>query len=397
MDTTGAFDVFSCLECGDDAEPPASRCPSCNGPLEATYDTDAMRSAHESLFSKERERPGLARYSPVFPLDLPAQLCLTEGQTPLVDCHTLADAWDVDQVLLKDEARNPTGGLVDREFAVAVAAARDHEADTVALPSTGNGGQAAAAYTARAGLESQTFVPSRSTFETKAMINVHDGEMTVVGGRYDDALEAFEEATAEEAWFSLAPFDTPYRREGAKTVAYELVAALDTVPDAIIHPTGHGVALRGLYCGFAELVATDTVEKFPRLFAAQPAGCAPIVSAWNDEPDTASGIDPVEHPDTICGTLEIPAPAGGEYVLEALDRSGGGAVAVSDNALLDAGLDLAQQGVPSSATAGAAIAAGEQLAEGNVIGQADTVVLINPTTTNREADLLRSRLMSRGV
>jgi threonine synthase len=392
MQTTEAFAGLSCLDCGADTDAASRRCPSCNGALAPRYDEDALADAHERLFdddgSPARSAAGLARFAPALPFDADTLVALSEGATPLLSCPTRTDEWGV-EVRLKAEGANPTGGLVDREMAVAVTAAREQGADGVVLPTTGAGGQAAAAYAARAGLGARAFVPSRSAFDHKAMINVHGGEMDVVGGRYPDALAAFADRSGSA--HSLAPFETPYRHEGAKTLAYELA---DCDPDVVVHPTSHGIGLVGLHRGFRELAATGVIDRPPRLYAAQSAGCAPVTEAWEDG---RSDTEPVEYPDTICGSLEVADPAGGSHALDALEATDGGAVAVDDDRLLDAALDAAQAGLPVSATGGTAVAAGTSLAERDAFEDGETVVLVDPATANRETDLLRSRLMSEGV
>jgi threonine synthase len=392
MQTTEAFAGLSCLDCGVDTDPDGRRCPSCGGALAPTYDEDALAAAHEQLFAADgtpaRPGEGLARFAPALPFGADALVGLSEGATPLLSCPTLTDEWGV-EVRLKAEGANPTGGLVDREMAVAVTAAREQGASGVALPTTGAGGQAAAAYAARADIEATAAVPSRSSFDTKAMINVHGGEMNVVGGRYPDAVAAF--ADRGDGAHSLAPFETPYRHEGPKTLAYEL-AACD--PDAVVHPTSHGTGLVGLHRGFRELAATGVIDTPSRLYAAQPAGCAPVVEAWEADRDA---VEPVKYPDTIVGALEVPDPAGGSHALAAVTATDGGAVAVADDRLLDAALDAARAGLPVSATGGAAVAAGTALAEQGAFGDSETVVLVDPATANRETDMLRSRLMSEGV
>ena len=392
MQTTEAFAGLSCLDCGVDTGADSRRCPSCGGALAPTYDDESLAAAHERLFTDDgspaRSTGGLARFAPALPFDAETLVGLSEGATPLLSCPDWTEEWG-SEVRLKTEGANPTGGTGDRQMALAVTAAREQGAEAVALPTTGPGGQAAAAYAARAGLGASAFVPSRSSFDTKAMTNVHDGEMNVVGGRYPDALDAF--ADRRGSAHSLAPFETPYRHEGAKTLAYEL-AACD--PDAVVYPTSHGIGPVGLRRGFSELAATGVVDEMPRLYAAQPGGCAPVVEGWKER-NTA--VDPVEYPDTIVGTLEVPDPAGGAHALAALAATDGGAVAVGDDALQDMALDAARAGLPVSATGGTAVAAGEALAERGAFGDGETVVLVDPVTANRETDLLRSRLMSEGV
>jgi len=396
-----------CLDCDERFEfgTATHRCPDCRGILDPTYDEETLAAFHDRLFGGRgagdgipdgdggRTDAGLGRFAPVLPFDREQLVTLDEGGTSLVECHDVGDEADVD-VFLKDEGRNGTGGIQDREMALAVTAARVHGASDVALPTTGNGGQAAAAYAGRAGLVSHSFVPSRTTFATKAMINVHGGDMNVVGGRYPDAREAFEEVIDDEAWHSLAPFETPYRHEACKTLAYELVASLGAPPDAVVHPTGHGHGLVGLDKGFRELARTGAIDRRPRLYAAQPAGCAPLVAAWKNGEDTPQ---PVDHPDTICGALEIPAPAGGSLALDALDATDGGAVETTDEELLDWAVSLAETGVPTSATGGVGVGGGHKLAERGAFDAGETVVIVNPATANREADMLRSHLMRQGV
>lgn len=173
----------------------------------------------------------------------------------------------------------------------------------------------------------------------------------------------------------------------------------ETVPDDIMYSfhvllITHGLALVGIDRGFRELAATGWIDERPGLYAAQAAGCAPVVTAWEDGADA---VEPTDHPDTICGSLEVDDPAGGRYVLDALAATGGGAVAVPDEEILEGAVRLADDGVPVSATGGAAVAGAWTLAEDGAFDDDATVVLVDPATANREADILRSRLMKQGI
>jgi len=299
-------------------------------------------------------------------------------------------------VFVKDEGRNPTGSVADRGMAVAVSAARAHGASDVALATTGNAGQSAAAYAGRAGLASHSFVPSRATFGNKAMINVHGGDMSVVGGRYDDAADAFADAMDEEDWHSVAAFDTPYRVEGQKTLAYELAEQLDwEAPDAVVYPTGQSVGLVGLHAGATELADLGLIDDTPALYAAQAEGCAPIVEAFAEDREEH---DATEVPDTICGEIEIADPAGGSLALDAIRESDGGAVATEDSDILESAVTVAQdEGIEMSPSSGAAASGAWALADDGAFGPDDTVVLVNTAAADKEADVLRSHLMSKGI
>ncbi|MFB6180026.1 MAG: threonine synthase [Halorientalis sp.] len=396
MEPSPAVRELVCTDCAATFDPAEQthRCPECDGSLTVAYDHDRIDVSTDSLADTRFD--GLARYSAFLPLSREQLVTMDEGTTPLVACPTLADAWGVGDVYVKDEGANPSGSVADRGLALAVSAARAHGASEVALATTGNAGQAAAAYAARAGLDSQSFVPSRATFGNKAMINVHGGEMSVVGGRFDDAASAFADAASDEDWYSLAPFDTPYRVEGQKTLAYELAEQLDwEVPDAIVYPTGHGVGPVGLYRGATELADLGFVEGVPALYAAQAAGCAPIVDAYEDGRDDC---DPVETPDTICGDIEIGDPAGGSRALDAIRETDGGAVASEDADSLEAAVSLAQdEGTELAASSGPAVSGGQALAEAGEFDEDDTVVIVNTAAADKEADVLRSHLMSKGI
>jgi threonine synthase len=222
--------------------------------------------------------------------------------------------------------------------------------------------------------------------------------MNVVGGRLDDAEAAFADAQAEAAdpAHSLAPFGTPYRHEAHKTVWYELLAQLDWhVPDAVVVPTGSGVVLAGISKGVRESLTLGLIESSPALVAVQPEGCAPIVEAFAADRDRH---EPVDQPDTICGELEVPDPAGSRLVLDGLSRTDGTAVTVSDDALLESACAIAARaGLEAAASAGAGAAGIASLAEDDWFPAESTVVLVNPAVGSRDDDILRSHLMGKGI
>ena len=396
METTAAFDGLVCTDCGErfDPETTTHDCPSCGGFLDPRYDLSRIDIARDEL--ETRPFDGFWRYEELLPVPRTAAVTMNEGTTPLVDCPELADELGVARLLIKDEGRNPTGSRTDRGHALAVSAAREHGASDVALATTGDAGQSAAAYAARAGLDSHAFVPTRANFGNKAMINVHGGDMNVVEGRYDDAAAACTGALDDEDWYPTTPFETPYRHEGAKTMFYEIVEQLDwEVPDGIVQPTGSGVGLVGLHKGATEFAALGLTDGLPTLYAAQASGCAPIVEAWEAGDDSH---EPWEVPDTICGGIEIADPHGSPLVLDALDDADGGAVATDDESILDSAITVAQHtGVEMGASSAAAASGAWELAEQGVFGADDTVVLVNDASANKEADILRSHLMGKGI
>ena len=374
MQTTAAVRGLSCTACGESAGLSERRCPDCGGVLVVDYDADAVESAADC-----------------HPFPSEATVSIDEGATPLVGVPELADELGVDSVAVKDEGRNPTGSLADRKLSLAVSAALHGGADRVGTPSTANGAQSAAAYAARADIDSKGFVPSRCPFLNKAMVNVHGGDMSVVEGRYEDAVEAFDDS--DESFTAVAP-GHPFRVAGGTALALELLADREGAPDAVVHPTGHGETVAGLRRGFSLAVDAGLADAVPRIYAAQPEACAPIAAA---AADGAAEPVPVEHPDTIVGPLEVPDPAAGTAAIDAVDTSGGDGVAVPDTEILQAAVDGCGMGPEIGATGGTAVAGVRALADRGTFDADDDVVLVNPVAGSKEADLLRSHLMSLGM
>jgi threonine synthase len=397
METTPAFEGLRCVDCEEtfDPETATHRCPTCGGVLDPTYDYEAIDVTREDLESRRFE--SMWRYEELLPFTRDAAVSMHEGTTPLVECPSLADELGVERVLIKDEGQNPTGTFKDRGQTLAVTAAVQHGASDVALNSAGNAGQAAAAYAGRAGLDSHVFLPSRAGFTNKAMVNVHGGDMTIVEGRIGDAGAAYADAIDEhDDWYSVKTFVTPYRHEGKKTMLYEVVEQLDwEVPDRVVYPTGGGVGLVGMHKAAKEFRDLGFTDDLPAMYAAQAEGCAPIVRAFDEGRDVHEAW---ETPDTICGGIEIPDPGASPLILDALRESDGGVVATSDDDILDAAVLVAQhEAIEMGATCAAAASGAWDLAQDGEFDEDDTVVIMNTGTGNKDADVVRSHLMGKGL
>ncbi|MFP4628383.1 MAG: threonine synthase [Halobacteriales archaeon] len=392
-----AVDAVACPLCGH-AEAPSlepGRCPDCDALLEPRLDQDAIAVDRETV--ETRPFDDLWRYAELLPLAPETAVGLGSGATPLVECPTLADRFGVASLAVKHEGTNPTGTFKDRGQALAIAAAGAAGTEHVALASAGNAGHAAAAYAARAGLQAHVFLPARAGFVQKAMVNVHGADLTVVEGRLTEAGAAHAGAMDEHPdWFSISTPDTPYRREGKKTMYYEVAEQRGwRAPDAVVYPTGGGVGLLGMAKGARELASLGWVDDEPAFFAAQSTGCAPVVAAMDAG---AATVEAATDPDTICGGIEVPSVGAGREVLRVLRESGGSAVATDDDAILDAALTVAEtEGVALAPEAAATISGLEALVDRGELGADDEVVVLGTGTGLKHADVLRSQLMSQGI
>src|SRR6266566_3134444 len=370
---------LECGRCGRQYEPGKvyNLC-DCGSPLLVRYD---LGQAARTL-SRERmaSRPAnLWRYREVLPVARDSSIvCLGEGFTPLIHAQRLGEKLGLPNLYLKDESANPTGSFKARGLAVAVSMARELGIRRLAMPSAGNAGGALAAYAARAGLEAAVFMPEGTPLANRLECSLLGARVETVAGSIKDCGRVMRErlgASGDDGWFDVSTLREPYRLEGKKTMAYELVEQLEgAVPDAIIYPTGGGTGLIGMWKAFAEMEALGWIgTRRPRMFAVQSTGCAPMVRAFANHAESA---EEWPDPQTVASGLRVPSAVGDFLILRALRESRGTALAVEDAAMLDAVRELAQtEGLVTSPEGGATLAALKRLLADGFLAGYETVVL----------------------
>ena len=244
------------------------------------------------------------RYRELMPL-LPGEepVTLGEGFTPLIHARRLGATIGLERLFIKDESLNPTNSFKARGQSAAITRAKALGATTIALPTAGNAGNAAAAYSAAAGLACQVFIPRDAKQPFIDECRLYGATVTLVDGLITDAGRMAAEQGKPLGWYDVSTLKEPYRIEGKKTMGYELAEQLDwRLPDWIIYPTGGGTGLIGMWKAFAEMEAIGWIPKGrrPRMVAVQAAGCAPIVRAfeqggekaafWEDAHTNADGL-----------------------------------------------------------------------------------------------------------
>jgi threonine synthase len=367
---------LECARCGraHTAERLQNLCP-CGGPLLVRYDLEAIagRWRPEDLAGRRHD---LWRWRDVLPIGPDEEaLTLGEGGTPLLRSRRIGPAIGLDRLLLKDETQNPTGSFKARGMAVAVHRARALGAQRILLPSAGNAGSAAAAYAAAAGIPCSVVVPDDTPAPIVAETLAFGATVERVAGSIADAGRRVRERCEEEGGFDISTLREPYRVEGKKTMGYELAEALRwTLPDAIVYPTGGGTGLIGMWKAFEELEELGWIGPGrPRMIAVQAVGCAPIVRAFEAGLDHAA---PVADPRTVASGLRVPSAVGDFLMLDIIRRSGGTALAVTDDELLGGARRLArEEGILAGPEAGAAVAALPGLLEREVVVRDDRIVL----------------------
>jgi threonine synthase len=386
---------FSHLECasacGAGPFDPRERhflCPSCALPLLARYDLAAARAwSRDSLAGRE---PNMWRYREMMPLlsgDDP--VTLGEGFTPLFHARRLGATLGLDRLFIKDESLNPTNSFKARGQSAAITRARGLGATTIALPTAGNAGNAAAAYSAAAGLACQVFIPKDAKQPFVDECRLYGATVTLVDGLITDAGKLAADTGRPLGWYDVSTLKEPYRVEGKKTMGYELAEQFDwRLPDWIIYPTGGGTGLVGMWKAFEEMEAIGWLSSphRPRMVSVQADGCAPIVRAFAEGTEKAA---PWENARTKADGLRVPKAIGDFLILKAVRDSGGTAIAVSDEQMVDDMLAIGRsEGVSAAPEGGAALSAIRRLVTEGRIGRHETVVLFNTGGALKYLDVL---------
>lgn len=367
-----------CSRCGAtrDASGLPGVCPNDGAPYLVKY--PSLPPAEAKSLLKDRRR-SMWRYREWLPLAEGEQpVSLGEGGTPLLALDRLGPALGFDALLVKDEGLNPTGSFKARGLAAAVSRAVLAGAQRFVVPTAGNAGVALAAYASRAGVSARVYAPKATPATIRSQIESFGAELHLIDGHIGDCGKAARAYSAETGAVDVSTLREPYRIEGKKTLGLELAEQLAwTLPDVIVYPTGGGTGLIGMWKAFGELREAGWVRggSLPRMFTVQADGCAPVVQAFHDGADHCT---PWPDPHTVAAGLRVPGPLGDRLMLKALHESGGGAVAVSDEALTRAAAELQRrEGIDAAPEGGAALAAAVDLLRRGVIRRTDRVVVFN--------------------
>jgi len=370
---------LECPECGRrfDADQLQTFCADCRSPLLARYDLPAAAAVlrREEIAARPR---GIWRWAELLPVRRPEfRLSLGEGDTPLLPAPRLGAALGLENVWIKEEALNPSASFKARGLVMAVSRACELSARAFFIPTAGNAGGALALYAARAGAEAHVYMPADAPRLNQLEVQMAGGDLHLVDGLINDAARIGAAEAARMGWFDMSTFKEPYRAEGKKTMGLELAEAFGwDLPDVILYPTGGGTGLVGMWKAFAELQALGWIGgKRPRMVSVQAAGCAPVVRAFTRGDERA---EPWADAHTLASGLRVPAVFADRLILRALRESGGTALAVTDEEISAAQLELARsEGVFAAPEGAATVAALRHLAQQGWVQPGERVVLFN--------------------
>ncbi len=353
-------------------------CIECGKPLLVRYDLEnaARTLTKESLKTRQSD---LWRYREVLPVETEANIVsFGEGWTPLLTAERLAATLPIKlNLFIKDESQNPTQSFKARGMTAAVSMAKELGVKRVAAPSAGNAAGALAAYASRAGMETFLFMPNDTPRANIVECEQTGANVTLIDGLITDCGKIVAERKDAEGWFDVSTLKEPYRAEGKKTMGYELAEQFDwNLPEVILYPTGGGTGLIGMWKAFDEMESMGWIDsKRPRMVSVQSVGCAPIVKAFHEGETFAA-----EFPNavTVASGLRVPKAIGDFLILDALHKSGGTAVAVTDEELIAAVAEIgAAEGVFCAPEGAACLPALRKMIEQNLVKENERVVIFN--------------------
>ena len=370
---------LACTACGQshDASVPQNVSTCCSKPLYPQYDLVAAARTLTKAALKTRGK-SLWRYREVLPVKNDADIVtLGEGFTPLLAAPRLGAKHGLARLLIKDESQNPTQSFKARGMAAAVSMAKQFGLTKLAVPSAGNAGGAMATYAARAGMEAHIFMPADTPKANIIECRELGAHVTLINGLITDCGAEVARRKVAEGWFDVSTLKEPYRVEGKKTLGYELAEQLDwTLPDVVLYPTGGGTGLVGMWKAFDEMERMGWIgSKRPRMFTVQASGCQPIVRAFNAGEKSA-----VEHlgATTRASGLRVPKAIGDFIMLDILRKSGGGAIAVTDDEMIACTREVgAAEGLFVAPEGAATYAALKHLLAAGTVRREESVVLFN--------------------
>jgi len=356
-----------------------SVCGNCGGPLEAVYQYEKLRTDHRGL-PVENGTSGVWRYSPLLPLNPETSIVtLGEGGTPLVRADRLAEYAGSGNLYVKNDSRNPTLSFKDRKFTVAMSKALEFGAKRVVSMTAGNAGSSVAAYAARARIEAFIFTIEGISDSKLAKLLSYGAHVYKTKAPTKE-LMLFVDSVAKRYGMSnmtAASRYNPYVKEGAKTCVFEIFEQFGgKLPDWVIVPIGGGGNISGFFKGIRELRLLGLIERYPRLVGVQGAECAPVVEAF-DKGLPPEEIPVIANPSTIAHSILDSWTPDGDQALTAIRETGGLAVGVTDDEILESMKQMSsKEGIYVEPAGACSLAALKKLRSAGKVGKDDSALLL---------------------
>ena len=365
--------ALCCRGCGREYPvEPLNVCEFCFGPLEVSYDYDAM--ARTVTRTSIQDGPlTMWRYQDFLPVEAAVAVDLGTGYTPLIRAHNLGRVLGLEHLYIKNDSVNPTFSFKDRPVSVTTTKALEFEFEVLACVSTGNLMGAVAAHGAKAGMETIVFFPANLERGKILGAAIYGAKLVAVDGTYDQVNRLGSELADNNPWAVVNINMRPYYAEGSKTLGYEVAEQLGwKAPDHCVVPAASGELHTKIWKGLQEMSGLGLIDGVnTRMHLTQPKGCSPIVEAFEAGDNQ---VRPVK-PDTIAKSLAIGDPAAGPFALETLGETGGTAVSALEEEISGGMKLLAEtEGIFTETAGGVVISGLKRLVEKGVIKKDELTV-----------------------
>lgn len=377
MKQRGNATALICDSCGREVDlaTPINLCPHCGGLLEVQYDINGLKKS--AAVFKEYRRDSIWRYRDFMPfVDEKNIVTLGEGGTPLVKSKYLGPSLGIENLYFKNDTLMPTGSFKDRGFSLAVSYALDIGVKRGLTYSSGNAGASFAAYGSRADFPGVIMVEYQANPVKKAMIMLYGAKTAVL--EFDNFLQIetmLNKAVEELGCYMFVNFINPIRHEAMKTYAYEIYSELGRVPDFSFHPMGTGGGVWGTWKGYKELADIGLIDRLPHMIPVQPKEVCWLKQAIDsgDEEGKMYGDSTKTIAQSISGNSPL---QGGRRLIKTVKESDGEAMAVTDEEIMSAMLDLGKEGIAAEPSSAAAVAAFKQAAKAGKIASNQAAVCV---------------------
>lgn len=364
-----------CAECGKELDEKKynTRCPSCDDVLDIQYDYEEV-GKRLNKYDLQNAPISAEKYLDLLPInDFGHVVSLQEGGTHLYKTERVGAEYGLNNLYVKNEGLNPTGVFKDRGTFVEITKAKETGAKSLIIASSGNMAASCTAYASKAGLNIYVLVPEDTPVGKLSQILSYGAHVLKIKGDYSTCVKLVDQVAKEHKLYQVG--DYVFRREGQKTLAYELIEQMSmSVPDYVIVPSGAGTHIAAIWKGFKEYQKLGIVKKLPKLVAVQPKGCAVLVEAFNKK---KKRYKKWSKSDTLCSAVAVTDPTDGNLALKALHESKGMAVSVKDEDALKAQKLLAStEGIFAEPSSALSIAALELLIKKKVIKKNSSVVCV---------------------
>ena len=367
-----------CITCGTIYDPDEVEytCPKCGdrlGTLEVVYDYDEIKISREEL-SKDAD---MFQFEKLLPLEKNYyKVPLKVGGTPLYEFPSKAEEFGISRFFVKYDGVNPTASYKDRASAVAIAKAVEKGYDTIYAASTGNAASSLAGLTAPTHLKSVIFVPAKAPRPKIMQIKIFGAKLVPIDADYDTVFDLSMRVGEKMGWYCRNSAINPYLLEGKKTGGMEIAVQMDfDVPDYVLVGVGDGTVISGIYKGFYDMYKVGLIDRIPKIIGVQAEGSAAVKAAF----DAGEPFKPHDlKANTLADSIAVGKPRDVIKACKYVKESGGFYVAVSDEEILDAGVELASNMGLFSEPAGSAPYAGlkKLIKEGRIEKGAKVVVVV---------------------